>query len=139
MICRYFKIINKRCVWILKNSSVVSNIEPLDTRSFSLGKLCVRARSRFEKVIFCVLILARNSNARQTFICYLMKLFENVRKSNVRWCSCSKMLENRRSYSLDTRKIRVRHNTNFYTGHGSFIAILTLRIKINADKIYDFS
>ena len=94
-------------------SSVVSNIEPLDTRSFLLGKLCVCARSRFEKVNFCVLILARNSNARRTFICYLMKLFENVRKSNVRWCSCSKMLENRRSYSLDTQKIRVRHNTKW--------------------------
>ena len=99
------------------SASVVSNIEPLDTRSFSLVKLCVRARLRFEKVIFCVLILARNLNARQTFICYLMKLFENVRKSNVRWCSCSKMLKNRRSYLLDTRKIRVGHNTNENGGY----------------------
>ena len=79
---------------ILFYISVVSNIEPLDTRSFSLGKLCVHARSRFEKVIFCVLILARNSNACLTFICYLMKLFKNVWKSNVRWSLCSKMLKN---------------------------------------------
>ena len=42
--------------------SVVSNIEPFDTRSFPLGKMCVRARSKFENVIFCVLVLARCSN-----------------------------------------------------------------------------
>ena len=35
----------------------------------------------------------------------------DVRISNARWCSCSKILENLRSYLLDTQKICVRHNT----------------------------
>ena len=41
-------------------------------------------------------------------------MFEYVRISNARWCSCSKILGNWRSYSLDTRKICVRHNTKIY-------------------------
>ena len=45
--------------------SVVSNFELLDTRSFPLGKVCVRARSKFEIVIFCGLGLARGSNQCQ--------------------------------------------------------------------------
>ena len=47
------------------HASVVSNIEPLDVRSFPLGKVCVRARSKFEIVIFCALGLARGSNQCQ--------------------------------------------------------------------------
>ena len=43
----------------------------------------------------------------------LMLVPLDVRMSNIRKCSCSKMLENPRSYSLDTRKIGVRHNTIF--------------------------
>ena len=39
--------------------SVVSNFEPIDARSFPLGKVCVHARSKFEIVIFCALMLAR--------------------------------------------------------------------------------
>ena len=34
------------------------------------------------------------------------------------------MLENRRSYSLDTRKIRVRHNTITYCEHGILFSTL---------------
>ena len=41
-----------------KLNSVVSNFEPLDARSFPLGKVCVRAPSKFEIVIFCALVLA---------------------------------------------------------------------------------
>ena len=46
-------------------NSVVSNIELLDVCSFPLGKVCVRARSKFEIVIFCALGLARGSNQCQ--------------------------------------------------------------------------
>ena len=92
----------------------MSNIEPFDTRSFPLGKVCVRARSKFENVIFCSNQSQILGNTRRTFNVYLMNMFECVRISNSRWSSCSKILENRRSYSLDTRKICVRHNTCKY-------------------------
>ena len=59
------------------NSSVVSNFEPLDARSFPLGKVCVRAHSKFEIVICCPLVLARSSNqsqilgnTRRTYKCF---------------------------------------------------------------------
>ena len=48
-------------------NSVVSN--PLDTRLFLLVKVCARARSKFEIVIFCALVLTRGSN--QNEITYL--------------------------------------------------------------------
>ena len=54
-------------------SSVASNIKPLDTRLFLLGKLCVRARSKFESVIFCVLVLTRDSN-QMNFLQFLVSL-----------------------------------------------------------------
>ena len=42
----------------MKGTSVVSNFELLDARSFLLGKVCVHARSKFEIVIFCAPMLA---------------------------------------------------------------------------------
>ena len=42
----------------------------------------------------------------------LMLVLLDVRICNTRKCSCSKMLENPRSYSPDTRKICVRHNNS---------------------------
>ena len=69
-----------------KFNSVVLNFEPLDARSFPLGKVCVRARSKFKIVIFCALVLARSSNqsqilgnTRRTFNVYVMNMFEYVR------------------------------------------------------------
>ena len=58
--------------------SVVSNFEPLDARSFPLGKVCVRARSKFENVIFCSNQSQILGNTRRTFNVYLMKMFEYV-------------------------------------------------------------
>ena len=87
----------------LVEASFVSNFEPLDVRSFPLGKVCVRARSKFENVIFCSNQSQILGNTRRTFNVYLMKMFEYVRISNAWWCLCSKILENRRSYSLEAR------------------------------------
>ena len=65
-------------------NSVVSNIELLDVCSFPLGKVCVRARSKFENVIFCSNQSQILGNTRRTFNVYLMKMFEYVRISNAR-------------------------------------------------------
>ena len=64
--------------------SVVSNFEPLDVRSFLLGKVCVHARSKFENVIFCSNQSQILRNTRRTFNVYLMNMFEYVRISNAR-------------------------------------------------------
>ena len=53
---------------ISANSSVVSNFEPLDARSFLLGKVCICGHSKFKIVIFCALVLARCSNQSQILI-----------------------------------------------------------------------
>ena len=53
--------------YVEKLGSVVSNIEPFDTCSFTLGKVFVHARSKFESVIFCVLMLAQGSNLDELF------------------------------------------------------------------------
>ena len=52
-----------RTICDLVEASVVSNIEPLDVRSFPLGKVCVRARSILRNVIFLILVLDRYSNS----------------------------------------------------------------------------
>ena len=88
----------------------MSNFEPLDVRSFPLGKLCVRAL----EVRKCHFLFKSESDTCRTFYVYLMKMFEYVRISNAWWSSCSEILKNRCLYSLDTRKIWVRHNTTTY-------------------------
>ena len=60
-----FRQINEAVCLLLISYSVVSNFEPLDGRSFPLGKVCIRARLKFEIVIFCVLVLAQSSNQSQ--------------------------------------------------------------------------
>ena len=64
--------------------SVVSNLEPLDTCSFLLGKVCICACSKFENAIFVclcsfevwirILYLEILGNSRQTFIQWKMSI-----------------------------------------------------------------
>ena len=68
---------SEKCLCI--RFSVVSNIEPLNVRSFPLRKVCICARSKFENVIFCWNLSQILRNTRQTFNVYLMKMFEYVR------------------------------------------------------------
>ena len=97
-----------------------------------LGKVCVRARLKFENVIFFSNQSQILGNTHRTFDAYLMNVFEYVRISNARWCSCSKILENRCSYSLDARKICVQHNTN---SNSVLIPLNWIELKLRLAKI----
>ena len=93
---------SEKCAFVLAQSSKLSFF----VRSCSLD---VRIRVKYSE------ILAEHINVFRILLhkstTYLMFVPLDVRISNARWCSCSKILENLHSYSLDTRKICVRHNT----------------------------
>ena len=61
----------------------MSNFEQLDARLFPLGKVCVRARSKFENVIFCSNQSQILGNARRTFNVYIMNMFEYLMLGDV--------------------------------------------------------
>ena len=93
---------SEKCAFVLARSSKLSFF----VCSCSLD---VQIRVKYSE------ILAEHINVFRILLhkstTYLMFVPLDVRISNAQWCSCSKILENRRSYSLDTRKICVRHNT----------------------------
>ena len=94
---------SEKCVFVLARSSKLSFF----VRSYSLE---VRIRVRYSE------ILAEHINVFRILLhkstTYLMFVPLDVRISNAWWCSCSKILEKQHSYSLNTRKICIRHNTS---------------------------
>ena len=84
----------------------MSNFEPLDVRSFPLGKVCVPARSKFENVIFCSNQSQILGNTRRTFNVYLMNMFEYLMLGDVRARKYSKTSAHTRSilkkFAFDT-------------------------------------
>ena len=93
---------SEKCAFVLARSSKLSFF----VRSCSLE---VQIRVRYSE------ILAEHINVFRILLhkstTYLMFVPLDVQISNAWLCSCSKILKNRRSYSLHIRKIFVRHNT----------------------------
>ena len=93
---------SEKCAFVLARSSKLSFF----VCSCSLE---VRIRVRYSEILAEHINVFRILLHKSTM--YLMFVLLDVRISNARCCSCLKILENRRSYSLDTQKICVRHNT----------------------------